>query len=481
MRETRTIIDIALILIVSGALIGCATEPPPYRDTSQRQSSIAMLPRPTSYRADATAEDIEELGDSPQLENYLRYAALNNPALEAAFLQWRAALERAPQSRALPEPRLTYRYYIEEVETRVGPQRQAFGIAQSFPWPGTLRLKESVATEAARAAKARYEAEKLAVFNEVKQAYYDVAYLGRAIEIVAESKKLLAFLEKVIRARYRVAAAKHPDLIRVQVELAKVDDRLHSLRDLRHPMTARLNSALNRPEDAPVPWPKSIGQPPLAASDEQVLAWLRESNPELLALEYEAGSAREAASLAGKKFFPDITLGLDYIDTSDALGSGMRDSGKDPIIGMISLTLPLWQGKYRAAEREARARQKATLKTRANRNNHLGARVKMALFEGRDSERKISLHRDVLIPKGQQSMKATEAAYRAGNAGVLDLVDAQRLLLEFQLSYERAVADHAKAIAELEMLVGRELPLRGDGSDEERKQEPAFLEKGEKP
>ena len=82
----------------------------------------------------ASAErKLPELGGTAALDDYLRYAALNNPGLEAAFNRWKAALQRVPQVTALPDPRFTYQYYIEQVETRVGPQRHAVGIAQTFP------------------------------------------------------------------------------------------------------------------------------------------------------------------------------------------------------------------------------------------------------------------------------------------------------------------------------------------------------------
>ena len=108
------------------------------------------------------------LDESAGLDRFLAYAALNNPGLEAAFNQWKAAVERVPQVRALPDPRFTYRYFIREVETRVGPQKQAFGLTQTFPWFGKLALRGDVAAEAARAAQQRYENEKLRLFYEVR-------------------------------------------------------------------------------------------------------------------------------------------------------------------------------------------------------------------------------------------------------------------------------------------------------------------------
>ena len=409
--------------------------------------------------------NLPTLSDASALADYLRYAALNNPGVGAAFLRWKAALEKVAQARSLPDPRFNYRYFIEQVETRVGPQRQGFGLAQTFPWLSKLRLRGDAAAEAADAAMQQYEAAKLDLFLEVKDAYYEYYYLGRAIAIARENRKLMEYFEEVARTRYKVAEAKHPDVIRAQVELGKLDDRLRALEDLQGPVAARLNASLNRPLHEPLPWPNSLPTEGITATDEQVLTWFRQVNPELKALGHEIAKERHLLALARKDYFPDVTLGLDYIDTEHANMSGVPDSGKDPIIGMVSVNLPIWYSKYRASEREAAARHRMAAKTKANRENVLGAQIKMVLYNLRDAARKMDLYRDTLVPKARQSLKATEAAFRAGNANFLDLLDTQRVLLEFELSYERASANHAQRLAELERWVGMEMPRSGSAAE----------------
>jgi outer membrane protein TolC len=254
--------------------------------------------------------------------------------------------------------------------------------------------------------------------------------------------------------------------VKAQVELGKLEDRLSTLTDLRGPIAARLNAALNRPPGAPVPWPESVPQEAIAATDEQVLAWAAESNPDLIALDHTVLKHERAIELAAKAYFPDITLGLDYIATGDALMPGTPDSGKDPVIAMVSVNVPIWWQKYRAGEREARARLMAAEHAREEKGNALNSRIKMVLYRFRDSERKIDLFHDTLVPKAEQSLEAAETAFKAASASFLDLIDSERILLEFKLSYERALADRAQRLAELEMLVGRGLP-RAAGAEGE--------------
>ena len=145
-------------------------------------------------------------------------------------------------------------------------------------------------------------------------------------------------------------------------------------------------------------------------------------------------------------------------------GSRPGDSGQDVWMVSLSMNMPIWRSKYAAGDREARARYLAALSARTQEENSLTARTQRTLFEHRDAGRKIALYRDVLIPKAKESIGSTETAFRAGSASFLDLVDAERSLLEFELSFERALANRAQRLAELEMLVGGTLSQGTQGT-----------------
>jgi len=148
---------------------------------------------------------------------------------------------------------------------------------------------------------------------------------------------------------------------------------------------------------------------------------------------------------------------VDYIATSEALMSNISDSGKDPVVVKASVNLPIWRKKYRDKQRQARARHQAALQMRLGQENTLYADAQMALFKLRDASQKIGLYQ-TLILKTNQALKATITAFKADKADFFDLIDEVRILLRFELSYQRALADQAQRLAELEMLIGRELP-----------------------
>ena len=405
-----------------------------------------------SQQTDAGTESLVTLPD------YLRHAALNNAGLKAAFEQWKAAIEQVPQAKSLPDPKFTYGYFISEVETRVGPQRQKFEIMQTFPWFGVIEAQTDQAAAQAKAAHKRYEAKKLELFEQVKYAFYEYSYLAEAIEITKQNLELVTHFEEIARSRYTTAITSHPDIIRAQIELAVLEDRLKSLKELRPAIIAKLNSILNRPASSDLPWPKSPEYQPISISFPQLYAIITKNNPELAALDYDIEAARNKEKLAQKKSYPNIGIGVGYIDTAHALASGVADSGNDPVIAMISLTLPIWTDNYKAARRQARAQLHQKTHEKTQMENTFAGQAQQFLYEFEDSKRKIKLYKDVIVPKAEEMLVASESAYQAGTIDFLSLIDAQRMLLKYQLHYERVMAENAQKLAKIEMIAGTQLP-----------------------
>lgn len=449
------------VIVILLLTLGCASEHNGHKLDHYDSARQEPASSPISAASVADASMLPNLTELSGLSDYLAYAALNNPGLEAAFNRWKAALERIPQVKALPDPRFNYLYYVQEVETRVGPQRHGLGIAQAFPWFGKLKLRGDIAAEAAHVARKRYEAVKLKLFFKVKDAYYEYYYLAKSVAVTKENINLVKHMESVARSRYKAAVGTHPDVVRAQVEIGKLEDRYQTLLDLRQPIVARLNAALNRPFEADIPWPSEISVEEVNAVDEELLAQLTTENPELGALDFEISRNRRAIELAKKNYYPDFNFGLNFVDTDTSSVGSPPDDGKDPVIAMISLNLPLWRDKYDAGVREARARYYAAKHDKMEKTNSLSSELKMASYRLRDAERKIDLYGNALLPKARESLKVTESGYLAATESFTDLIDAQRIFLEFALAYERALADHAQSLAKVEMLVGREISNSG--------------------
>ncbi|RLC97784.1 MAG: TolC family protein [Chloroflexi bacterium] len=398
-----------------------------------------------------------DFGESVSLDELLLYAESRNPRMRASFDRWKAALEQVPQSNSLPDPKFSYAYFIEPVETRVGPQRQKFGLSQTIPMFGKLGLREEVGLHTADAASANFEAIRLDLRFKITQIWNDYYYLRQAISITKENVRLLTNFENVALAQYAAGRAPHSAIIRAQVELGRLEDRLRTLQDQRGPLSAALNAEINRPEYTPLAWPESVEFRPVDLSQDELRTTLLIENPQLSALASMKERDAKATRLAGKSSFPDLTLGLDYIDTDHAINSGVPDSGKDAVIAKATINIPLWSGRTSAEKSQAAAQLSATQNDYSHLKNRLIASLERSHFELRDAERRVELYAYTLLPKARQSLEVTKNGFTSGDVDFLDLIDAQRTLLEFELAYERAQADRSTRRAKLEQIVGTDL------------------------
>lgn len=394
----------------------------------------------------------DPFGTNLTLQAVLDYGEANNPQLQAAYHQWQGAVYDIRVQKALPDPMFTYGYYFESVETKVGPQEQSFGLNQKIPAFGKLSAMKSIASDMADAAQQRYQREKLNLDFSIAQAYAELYYLERSIGITKDRIDLIQDLEEVARTRYTAGSPLAP-ILQAQVELGRLEDSLNSLNDMKQPLTAKLNALLNRPDAAPLPISSTLPYRLVEADADSIKTNLAQTSPELMELASRLKQGSHQLQLAKRQRLPDLTLGVMYIDTGEASGT-VPDSGKDPVIGTIGINLPIWFGKNHARIESAASMKTAAELSLENRRETLDADIRQALFKLRDADRKINLYKDSLIPKATQSLEVNRQGYEAGNMEFINLIDAERMLLEFELAYERALADHLIARANLAKLTG---------------------------
>ena len=421
--------------------------------------SIIIVTLSLIQNAGATKNTVDpnlQISDPNNLQNlgdYLTFASLNNAELKAKFEEWRAALEQIPQAKAMPDPMLTYGRYVRESDMQMG---QMAGVMQTFPWLGKIEAQTDAASANAKAARQRFEAAKLKLYWQVKKEFYEYLYLKEAIDIAEQNLELIKHFEQVALTKYTTATGTHPDIIRAQIELAKFDEILVSLRELKKPQVAKLNAILNRPTDAGLDWPKKPPVSKLGIDYAQLINLIKEKNPELAELGWMIESARNEVKLAQKKFYPDIGIGVEWSQFDKSGGN----TGRDSVALMFQMNIPLWRDSYKAAEQQAKANVRKTTQQKIDTENSLAAQVANVLYEIEESQRKINLNGDILIPKAQQLVNASETAYTAGTVDFLSLIDSQRMLLQYNLDYQRVITDNQQKLAELEMLVGTELTVK---------------------
>jgi outer membrane protein TolC len=206
----------------------------------------------------------------------------------------------------------------------------------------------------------------------------------------------------------------------------------------------------------PLPWPDGIpisGVPELGDSSVE----LARLSPELLALDSRIEKAERLRSLARRGYFPDLTLGVDYIVTGEAV-MPVDESGKDPLAVSASVSIPLWFGKHAAGVSEQTEQVISARDMRRHRENEIAARLEMVLFEIGDAARRVSLYEGEIVPSAEQSLASARSAYGSGAVGFETVVAAEQALLEFELALARAHVDAVVAASRFEQLLGGRLP-----------------------
>lgn len=424
-------------------------------EISKRETQIKSQ---EAHIREGSEDTVDQITEDSNLDDYIRIGLQRNPELKASFYEWKAALKKVPQAFSLPDPQFTYTDYLESVETRVGPQNKSFSVNQKIPLPDKLWIRKARAFKASEVSYYKFEKQRLNLIYQMTDAFYEYAYLSRAIVVTQENMKLLSNIESVAQTKYASGLTKNQDLLKVQVELGKLENELFTLKDLKSALMARLNALLNFPEDHQLPFPNESMEDMEMTHEYDALTdlvkELQDSNPELKASLKNIEKEQENLKLAKREYFPDLTVGVTTIDTGDAMNPATIDSGKDPLMVMFSINVPIWFNRLNAGVEEARSSLKAAEEQYQNKGNELYSKLALTHYKMNDALRQTRLYKDALIPKAAQTLNATQSGYEAGNVDFLSLIDAQRMLLNFQLAYYRFHANYHQRLMELRTLVG---------------------------
>ena len=429
-----------------------------------READLAADAGPAAGAAPAYATH----GDA-RLAGLLEQALARNPRIRAALSLRRAAGRRVPQAAARPDPMIMLTGHARPPETRVGPQTTLLSVTQQFPGFGKREARGQVAAKQAAERDERIRAERAEVVRQVKRAYYDLAYLDRALAISAEDEDLLRHYEVLARARYAEGYGGQGDSIRLQAEITRALNRRETLLRRRVDAEAALNSLLDRSVATPVA-AVELGERPMPIMD---VANLSETGcrdrPEVRAARRQVESREQAIEVARLAYRPDFSVGVawGYLrGRGDPAGRAAPppDNGKDTYSLMVGMSVPLARDRYDAGLEEAADHNEAARAAYRGAVRDTERAVRATAFRIEGLERQIALFENALAPQAEQALSAAEAAYTTGGAGVLDLMDGQRVLLEVRLGLARLDADQRKALADLERVVGAAIPEGASGA-----------------
>jgi len=446
--------------LLGGGLAAAATAGLTACAGSHETTMSSELDRVAELRESGDTAGGEEVSLDGTLASYVAVAMQRSPELRASFERWRASVLRISRRRRLPEPTLSYSYFLRSVETRVGPQRHKLSIRQAFPWPTRLSAGADAASLSAQAAQRRFDGEALALQRRVTEAYYALWLIHRTHWIKLEQDQVLESLATSVRARVETGQASLADLVQLQLRIERHHDHRAAHGEAARAASARLAAAVGLPPGSETPTVEDVPAAGLPEEDEEALRAAATEHPRVHAHDSLAEASDASAEGEEAARLPTFVLGLDWIETGPAGTPGMQDSGKDPLIVSMSVQLPIWFGSYTDAEDAAHAEAAAHRADGEAARQAALAELEVALSDLRDSERRIRLFEGTLIPQSETVYASVLGGYHTASASVSQLLLAVQDVLELQELLARAQAEHAAAWARLEHIVGRPVSRR---------------------
>lgn len=448
---------LALLVAVSVLPMGC-------RGARQIQTSdyadvVNLLSRATTSQspsADLVPPTAAGLSGPQPVDVYIQFALSQNPDIQAARKRVDAAAYRVPQAASLNDPMFGVTAYGEEVQTAAGQQEVALTASQHLPFFGKLRTRADAAEADADVARAQLAAVELEVVEQVKRAYYELYFLQRAIRITEDDRKLLLDFVRIADSKYRTGAASQQDFLRAEVEVLDIDNQLIRLRQRLDSSQATLARLLHVSPDTPLGALESPPEDQIPQDLERLYQQAVAQRPELHAQLAAVRRDRHGVELARLEYFPDLTAGLTWIDTSTA-GLSAVANGADPVLLGFSVNVPIYRKRLEAGVREAESRVVSSTRQYDSLRDRTTESVKDLYVRAMSQYDLVRLFRDDIIPKSEQTLEVSQAAYQVGDVDFLQLIDNWEQLLRFQIAYHRLESQLQQTLATLERVVGGQL------------------------
>lgn len=449
---------------------------------------------------------------SQTLDDYLVIAAENNPGLKANYLQYQAALQRVPQVGSLPDPQLGFSFFIMPMERFMGNQVATISLMQMFPWFGTLGAAKNEMSFMAKAKFEEFNDAKSMLFYEVRANWHALQLLEQEIVITKENIELLRTMEQIAITRFKsggqssnnsggsgnmrssgnqninnpssgmggmnmqgqATTGNAPsrsmpqmvemnsmggsgsmiDVLRVQMEISELQNNLSLLEDSKIPIIARFNQLLNREKNEPVNLSDTIIAASMPISLNEIPDSIKINNPMLKMLEQ-----KEAAFIAQGKMnknmgMPMIGVGLQYDIFQPRANSESMMNGRNMLMPMVTVTIPLWRKKYTASVRESDFMRQAVVEQKQDVGNQLLVNYEDALKEYKDADRRVQLYQDQ-TSLANQALNILIVQYTTGGSNFEEVLRMQQQLLDYRFRYLDALTDGNLAVAMMERLMGR--------------------------
>ena len=415
---------------------------------------LAEDAQPASKAATYTLQTgADEAHPALLLDDIVREALAKNPEVQAALHAASALDRRVPQVKTLADPMVSVGWAgnITPFSVQRGDPSSYRGltVSEQFPYPGKLKLRGAMASKEAEASQTDYEAVRRRVAAEVKAAYYDYFYFDKAIQKTNRNKELLAKLSKISEARYRVGKAMQQDVLRSQVEISLLLQKLTVLEQQRATAQARINTFLLRAPESPLLPAVEIEPATLRYSLDELYALAAANDTTVLRNQKMVDKSRLGVTLAQREYRPDFGLSYMY----------QQRPGLEDMNGFtFTVNVPVfYKSKQRQGVTEASEGLVSAEKVRDNRLNEVRFELKQQYLQAKASEQLLSLYTKAVVPQSSLALESSMASYQAGTVDFLSLLANFTTLWSYETDYYRQLADYQTSLSRIESLTGSEV------------------------
>ena len=386
------------------------------------------------------------------LEDYYRIAAEDNPGLKAMYTEFEGSLERVVQVNSLPDPTFTLGYFLSPVETRVGPQRAKFSLTQMFPWFGTLSARGDAA---ALNAQAKYQAfldARNALYYQVSAIYYPLYELRELQEIEKLNIQILESFKTIATSKFENGSGSLADALRADITLQDAKMELIILKEKETGMYAAFNKLLNRPYDANIQISDTltVQNAPIVFQPDTILS----RNPSLASFSLQAQAAEAQQKAARKQGLPAFGVGIDYVLVDKRTDMDIPQNGQDALMPMVTMSIPIFRGKYKGAVREAERLQESFELKKQDYSNSLISSFHKVQFDLKKQADLIALYRRQ-VETTQQTMNLLISAYATSGKDFEDILSIQKQLFKYQRMLVKALVQYNISFAEMDYILSR--------------------------
>lgn len=407
---------------------------------------------PVRFQAPAT-DTSTRAPSSLGLEDLVREALQKNPAIQSALHSVEAQRRRVPQAKTLPDPTVGIGWAgnIRPFSVQSGDPSsyRAVTASQQLLYPGKLKLRGEIASKEVDAGSSDLEAVRRRVTADVKTAYFEYWFYDKALQTTLKDKDLLTKLSQIAEARYKVGKGIQQDVLRSQVEISLLLQRLTVLQRQRNTSQARLNTLLARSPEAPLPPAENIERSPLKYSLDDLYRLAGQNDPGLHREEQMIERNQLAVNLAQKDYYPDLSVGYMY---------QQRPMMPDMHGMTFTVNIPVfYKSKQREEVKQATEERLAAESGRDNRKNELNFELKQQYLAAKASDELLRLFSEGVVPQSSLALESSMSAYQVGTVDLLSVLGNFSTVLNYEIDYYRELANYQSSLARMESMVGVDL------------------------